>query len=82
MTHNYYYKHESQDNIVYIHCKWLNDVSLDAQPDLVICEISVSDTTTFWSNNGTHNGSLYIYIQFEIVTRVIPISHYERYPPL
>ncbi|KAH8552490.1 hypothetical protein BGW37DRAFT_489187 [Umbelopsis sp. PMI_123] len=53
MTQNYYYKHETQNGLVYIHCKWLNDVSLEADPTQVICEISLSDTAAFWCTKVT-----------------------------
>ncbi|KAI9281740.1 hypothetical protein BC943DRAFT_329483 [Umbelopsis sp. AD052] len=53
MTQNYYYKHEVQSGHVYIHCKWLNDVSLEADSTQRICEISLSDTTAFWHTRVT-----------------------------
>ncbi|CAO3673337.1 unnamed protein product [Umbelopsis ramanniana] len=53
MTQNYYYKHEVQSGHVYIHCKWLNNVALEAESTQVICEISLSDTTAFWSTRVT-----------------------------
>lgn len=79
MTHNYYYKHESQDNLVYIHCQWLNDVAIEAESDLIICQMSVSDTKAFWSSNGTHNGSRYAYFLYSILSGFIGVSRHERY---